>query len=135
VAFFWIVLVLLLLSRGNGGSATISITPTPKPQTMKPPTVVDTPLANGNLVSSSPLTADQKVIGTIASDIGPVPIVTSSLTQGNLLNIAQVFVSNVSHFVATYRDGSQAEVTATGTVIGPWPPSDHPEESSSLMLS
>lgn len=79
------------------------------------------PLSGGTaMVSSSPLTDTQKVIATIPSDLGPVPVVADSLTTGNILNIAQVWRAGVSHFVATYRDGSQVEVDATGKQIGPW---------------
>jgi hypothetical protein len=72
--------------------------------------------------NSSPLAPDQKVTGYIPSDIGPVPIVISSLTTGNVMNIAQVWINGTSHFAATYRDGSMMEVNATGKVVGPWPP-------------
>lgn len=71
-------------------------------------------------VSSSPLTPTQTIIGTIQSDNGPVPIIADSQTSGDLLNIAQVWRAGISHFVATYRNGTQAEVNANGQVIGTW---------------
>jgi len=129
-----VLLIVLWATRRSGSGAQVSanhpgghtVTSVARPQQQTQQTVSACPVAPvvcipQPVVSSSPLTATQKVIGTIPSDIGPVPIVADSTTTGNLLNVAQVWLGGVSHFVATYRDGSQMEVDAGTKVIGPWP--------------